>query len=217
MKNYNRVHFQSVILDNIRWRSFWDTNNDDNKLWDIMHEIILYSASLCCPIKRIWLRDSTPAWFTKEVIEMINTKKEILARILRTNMEEDHQLLRTQKRLVRNCLRLAWQETIITSLEENRTNPKRFCRSQNTNFGLGKRSNSKRCVRIRDRLGNILEGEDLVNYMGTYYATNGEKLAEVLKNSNLSFNINEVKDQATFNFRFVPLKVVEKYIKDIAV
>ena len=56
-----------------------------------------------------------------------------------------------------------------------------------------------------------------MNYMGTYYATNGEKLAEVLKNSNLSFNINEVKDQASFNFRFVPLKVVEKYIKDIAV
>ena len=39
----------------------------------------------------------------------------------------------------------------------------------------------------------------------------------MFKNSNSSFNINDVKAQASFNFRFVPLKVIEKYVKDIAV
>ena len=149
MKNYNKDHFQNVILDDDRWRNFWCGDNDVNTLWSIMHEIIMDSANLCCPMKKIRLRDSTPAWFTREVIESINTKKDIMARIIKTNREEDHQLLRDQKRLVRNSLRSARQDTITTALDENRTNPKRFWRCLNKNFTLGKRSNTGGCVRIR--------------------------------------------------------------------
>ena len=217
MKDYNPGLFQSVILDDGRWQSFWNVNNTVNTQWDIMHEIIKDSADLCCPMKKIRLRNCTPAWFTKEVIELINTKKEIMTRILKTNTEEDHRLLSEQKRLVRNSLRLARQETIVTSLEENRTNRKRFWRCRNKNFALGKRSNSKGCVRIKDQKGNILEGMDLVNYLGIYYATNGEKLADAFQKKDLPFNIEEVKQTAKFTFRFVPLVVVEKYIKDIVI
>ena len=140
-----------------------------------------------------------------------------MARIARTNNEEDHQLLRIQKRLVRNSLRIARQETVVTSLDENRTNPKRFWRCLNKNFGLGKRTKTTGCVRVKDHKGNILEGEELVNYLGTYYATNGEKLAGAFKGKSQPFNMNEVKHRANFTFRFVPLTVVEKYIRDIAI
>ena len=70
----------------------------------------------------------------------MKTKKEIMVRLLQFNREEDHQLLRKQKRLAR-------QETIVTSLEENRTNPKRFWRCLDKNFALGKQSNAIGCVR----------------------------------------------------------------------
>ena len=113
-----------------------------------MHDIIMDSANICCPLKKIRIRNSTPAWFTKEVIEMMNTKKDIMTRIVKTNRDEDQQLLREQKRLVRSSLRSARQETITTSLEENRTNPKRFWRCLNNNFALGKRSDTTGCVRI---------------------------------------------------------------------
>ena len=217
MKDCNKVHFQSVILDDNRWRNFWDTKNDVNILWEIMNEIIMDSMNLCCPIKKIRLRDSTPAWITKEVIEQINTKKDIMARIARTKNEEGHQLLHIQKRLVRNSLRIARQETIVTSLDKNRTNPKRFWSCLNTNFGLGKRTKTTGCVWVKDQEGNILEGEDLVNYFGTYYATNWEILAGAFKEESQPFNMNEVKHCANFTFRFVPLTVVEKYIGDIAI
>ena len=72
-------------------------------------------------------------------------------------------------------------------------------------------------MRLQDKDGNILEGDNLANYLGTYYATNGEKLAETLKSDNQPFDISEAKYNAKFNFRFVPLSVVEKYIRDIAV
>ena len=217
MKDYNPVYFQSVILDDPRWQGFWDINNSVNTLWDIMHRIILDSADLCCPMKRIRLRESTPAWFTKEVIELINAKKETMTRIVRTNTEADHQLLREQKRLVRNSLRIARQQTIVASLEENRTNPKRFWRCLNKNFALGKGSNSKGCERVKDQDGNILDGIDLANYLGEYYATNGEKLSKAFGEKNQVFNIEEVKRSAKFGFRFVPLAIVERYINSIVV
>ena len=217
MRNYNRDHFQSVILDDNRWRDFWYGDNDVNTLWSIVHYIIMDSANLCCPMKKIRLRDSTPGWFTREIIEQINTKKEIMARITRTNREEDHQLLRDQKRLVRNSLRLARQDTIVTSLSENMTNPKRFWRCLSKNFALGKRSGTMGCVRIKDQTGNTLEGQELVDFLSMYYATNLEKLAKAFNNNSQPLNINEVKQNANFTFRFVPLTVVEKYIKDVQV
>ena len=48
-----------------------------------------------------------------------------MKQIVNFNREEDHPLLHAQRRLVRNALKPARQETIITTLEENRTNPKR--------------------------------------------------------------------------------------------
>ena len=58
-----------------------------------MYNIIYDSVELRCPLKRIRIHDNTPAWFTKELIELINTKREIMARILKHNRKEDHLLL----------------------------------------------------------------------------------------------------------------------------
>ena len=57
---------------------------------------------------------------------MINRKQELMRQIVNFNREEDHPLLHAQRRLVRNALKPARQETIITTLEENRTNPKKI-------------------------------------------------------------------------------------------
>ena len=97
MKNYNADLFQSVIMDDDRWRFFWDPNNDVNVPWDIMLSIIKDGADLCCPLKRIKLRNDTPAWFTKELVEMINRKKELMSDILKHNRAADHHLLHEQK------------------------------------------------------------------------------------------------------------------------
>ena len=217
MKEYDVTLFQSVIVANYKWRLFWDVGGDVNVLWDIMINIILEAADLICPVKRIRMRDSMPAWFTKELIEMINTKKEIMSRIKLTNREEDHYLLKQQKRLVRNSLKMARQETIIATLEENRTDPKRFWRCLNKNFALGKRSNTSSCVRIKDEEGKMVEGEALANYLGKYYATNGEKLAKAFVDGDPStiVNANEVNRPPRFLLRFVPLSIIEKYIKEI--
>ena len=217
MKNYNADLYQSVVMTDARWRFFWDRENNVDNLWDIMLSIILDGANLCCPLKRIRLRDDTPAWFTKELVEMINRKKELMVEILRHNRGADHLLLRNQKRLVRNTLKRARQATIIATLEENRTNPKRFWRCLNRNFSLGKRAGTKNCAKLRIPGDRIVEGEELVDFLGTYYATNGENLARAFADDDQPSCDDIVNDNDNFSFRFVPLSVVERYIKEINV
>ena len=43
---------------------------------------ILEATDLLCPFKGIKRRDSTPAWFSKELIEMINRTKELMKQYL---------------------------------------------------------------------------------------------------------------------------------------
>ena len=70
---------------------------------------------------------------------------------------------------------------MLNDLEENRTKPKRFWRCSNKNFPLGRKTNSQSCTRIMDEDGKILEGKELVDFLGNFYATNGENLAKALK------------------------------------
>ena len=57
----------------------------------------------------------------------------------------------------------------------------------------------------------------MANYLGEYYATNGEKLAKAFITDNLPFDISEAQKEANFTFQFVPLEIVEKYIQGIEI
>ena len=216
MKNCNIDLYQSVISTDKRWRFFWNENNNVNVLWEIMLTVISDSADIFCPIKLIKLRDSTPAWFTRELLEMIDRKKELME-IQRYNREADYDLLREQKRLVRNTLKRARQVSIMETLEENRTNPKRFWRCLNRSFALGKKSGTKSCARLKIPGGKIIEGQEVSNYLGTYYATNGENLAKAFQDDGQPICTESAQEIGDFSFRFVPLSVVERYIKEINV
>ena len=219
MKNYDIISFQSLITEHQAWESFWKPENDVNDLWEIMINIIREAADVLCPMKKIRIRNNTPAWFTKEIIELINRKKEITRLCLKSDKEEDFVKLREQKRLVRNSLRVARQEVIMSSLEENRSNSRKFWRCLNNNFFLCKKSNSQSCCRLRNSEGNIIEGETMANYLSTYYAENGEKLAKAFSGNTYepSSTDDTLETEFSFKFRFIPLSVVSDYVKDIDV
>ena len=219
MKNYDVASFQNLIISHNSWKLFWKQGNNVNELWDIMINIIQEAANMLCPMKKIHIRDNTPAWFSKEVIELINRKKEITRLCLKQDREEDFAKLREQKRLVRNSLRKARQEVIMTSLEENRSNSRKFWRCLNNNFFLGKKSKTQSCSRLCDAEGNIIEGETMANYLSTYYAENGEVLAKAFKDNRDDCPVIEStpENDCNFKFRFIPLSVVSDYVKDIDV
>ena len=125
-KNYNVNDLQALITTNIKWRSFWNKTNDPNTLWEVMLHIITESIDVLCPMKRMRLRKNVPGWITKDTIEAISTKRDLLSTALKTELENDWDRFKHQKNLVRRMLTKAKQHVIVSALEENRKDPRRF-------------------------------------------------------------------------------------------
>ena len=175
-KNYNKEIFQHHILNNMMWKSFWIKTNDSELLWQIMLSIIQEACDSICPIRKIKLRNNTPAWFTNEIVDMIITKQGRFKRYKESSAEEDWNNFVESRKHLRRALVHANRTVVMESLRENQNNPKRFWRTINYDLGIGKKATS--CSQSFDKItteeGCTIEGQDACEYMNNYYALNGE-------------------------------------------
>ena len=219
-KNYSTEVFQDIIITNMRWRSFWVKTNNPDDLWDIMLSIITEAADCICPIVRMKIRNSVPGWISKEIIEAINTKKELMKMFQKSGLENEWTKFKNQKRLVKRMLVQSRRNTILASLDENRKNPKRFWRTLNHDLGLSEKKSKggHSFNRIRDDSGEILEGQQACSFMSNYYALNGVKLASKFNNiDKTTLPPNAIRPEEVFNFSFIPMDVINKLVKEIEV
>ena len=216
-KHYNKEMFQNLIQTIMKWRSFWNKTNDPNILWDLMLLIIVDAINVLCPIKRMRMRTNVPGWINRECIEAISTKRDLLDDALRTGLEEDWNCFKKQKIAVRKILTKSKQHVIVTALDENKKDPRRFWRVLNVDLGLSnkKGGNNQNFSRIKDVNGVTLEGESACIYMSEYYAMNGERLAKKFNNPWDEQMFYCKKPPNCFNLKFIPLDIVEKLVKKI--
>ena len=216
-KNYDKTIFQDLISTNMKWRSFWNKTNDPNTLWEVMLLIITEAIDVLCPVKRMRLRKNVPGWITRETIGAIATKRELLNVALKSNDEHDWNCFKRQKNTVRKVLTRSKQHVIVSSLDENRKDPRRFWRILNIELGLnGKKSGGgQNFSRVRNEDGDILDGENACNYMSEYYARNGERLAKEFNTVWDSSMFSSMKPAEQFHLKFIPMDVIEKLVKNI--
>ena len=218
-KNYNKLVFQDLISTNIKWRSFWNKTNDPNTLWEVMLLIIIEAIDVLCPTKRMKLRTKVPGWINRETIEAIATKRDLLKTAIRTGLEDDWNYFKKQKNDVRKMLTKAKRDVIVSALDENRKDPRRFWKILNMDLGLSgkKGGNTQSFSRVRDNHGNILEGEAACIYMSEYYAMNGERLASKFDTTWDENMFSCKKPIECFNLQFIPMDIVQKLVKKIDV
>ena len=144
-----------------------------------------------------------------------------------SGLERDWNIYKDQKRYVRNMLVQAKCQVIVTSIEDNRRNPKRFWRTLNVDLGLSDKK-PKCCQgfsRVKNDSGVVVEGAEACSFMSNYYAQNGVKLASKFKrvDSNNINNNNNMNNTfvphvtSEFDFNFIPLEVVRKLIREIEI
>ena len=214
-KRYNKDIFVNLIKTDGRWAEFWIPHLDPNKLWDIMLDIIRRAADVLCPFVNIRIRDNTPGWYTKEIIEEVNLKKQYAMELQKSSSVANYNNLVYSKRKVRRMLNIAKQDLIVTSLNENRNNPRRFWRIINEDLGLNSKKVSEKCSRLRISADTIIQGIEVGDYLSDYYANNGKTLAEEITQQRIP-NLEKYPDVATgFDFFFIPMHVVEKMVKSI--
>ena len=112
-------------------------------------------------------------------------------------------------------LRKAKQDLVITSLNDNHTNSRKFWKILNEDLGLKSKNVQDTCVQLHTGDGSTCEGQDLSNFL-MHYATNGKLLPEGIPNTPPGTHEDCFPEiRTTFKFRFVPLTVIEKYINKI--
>ena len=214
-KNYNKEQFIELIMMDGRWENYWRPGNDPNTLWDIMLNIICTATDKLCPMVKLRVRNDTPGWYTKEIIEQVNLKKVFTREFRKSNSEINYNNLVDCKRKLSKMLRRAKQELITTSLHENRSNPRRFWRILNEDLGLNSKKGNRQCTRLEVGQNTVITGSKVGDYLSDYYATNGKVLAENIPTV-LDAEGGRYPDVNTeFDFYFIPLHIVEKLTKSI--
>ena len=69
-QRYDKEDFQTDVKNDPRWLDYSNSDNVDIK-WNLFEDIIKEHADYHCPMKKIRVRNDSPNWFTKELVEEI--------------------------------------------------------------------------------------------------------------------------------------------------
>ena len=181
-----------------------------------MYKIILDSLNTLLPKKQIRICTNNPEWFTKEVTDSIILKNKTF-KIANANPGDEvswNKYLES-KRNAKKILRNSKAMHISTTLENNRTDPKRFWNEINTLLGAGK-SIGKSIKTIKNNNDQILCDLDAAEYLNDYYVNIGDVLAKKFGNQvwkpDISFPRQTVE---LFNFRIITEKECRTLVKQI--
>ena len=100
--------FQDFIIHHDLLEMFWHRENADvDLLWEYLLHIILDSADVHCPIKRMRIRENSPHWMSQEIIEELHYKDFVYRKATFSGEPQDWVAFRSQnvnvKRLILKC------------------------------------------------------------------------------------------------------------------
>ena len=215
-KNYVKESFQYDINSHVKWKNFWECESDPEKLWAIMEEIISDCANYHCPIVRMKIRENSPAWFSREIVEELYLKDDRYNQARSSGKELDWDIFRNQNRRVKKLILEAKEEYIKELLETNNGNPKFFWRNINEISGLGKNKKRKGVEKIIDDSGKEFRNLEAAEYMNKYYTEAGKHLS--CGNTSVWDQTNYMsKAKSVFQFDFISQVWVKNLVKDIKI
>ena len=211
-RNFIKDDFQADIRNDDRWDMFWLTHDVDIA-WDIFESIISTHANHHCPVKEIRVRNDSPHWFSRELLEEIYHRDRLYKR---AKFSKDKQDFQTKRKEVKIMLLRLKEEYISSKLNEEKQDPKRFWRSLNELTGFGRNKTKKGLSNIISDSGDTLEGEAAANYMNEFYTTAGPKLATKF-NDDWSEDSSKIRCDTVFSFEFISEETVSKLCKNIKI
>ena len=212
---YRKDNFQNDIKTHPKWEHFWHLEeNNPEKMWDIMLEIILEVADGQAPWRDMKIREDTPLWVTKELISEINHKDFPYKKAQKFPTAENLEKFKQKKNEVKKLLSSAKEEYIKNKLEECEGNPRKFWRTINNISGIGKNKIGRKCNRLVDELGNVYENSEAAEFLNSHYASVGPKLAKAHKEKWRKEKCN-INVTSSFSFSWIPEQQVKNLVKEI--
>ena len=210
--NYDKQAFQEQIRYHPKWMDFWNyKENEPDKMWEVMLEIIQERADALFPLKKMKIRDDTPQWITKDILSEINHKDNLYK-----GTPESWNLFKRKKNEVKKLLDVAKENYVKNKLDELEGNPRKFWRVINEMSGIGKNKNSRKCTRVIDENGKIHENLEAANFLNDYYVNIGPSLAQKHKKDWVKEKC-KIQTNSSFNFKWVTEREVQELIKEICI
>ena len=214
---YEKQTFQEEIRYHPKWMDFWNLKeNEPDKMWEIILEIIQERADAQCPLKNMKIRDDTPQWITKDILSEINLKDHLFRRAKKLRTPESWNLFKVKKNEVKKLLDVAKENYVNHKLDELEGNPRKFWRTINEMSGIGKNKSSKKCTRIIDENGKLHENLEAADFLNDYYVNVGPSLAQKHKKV-WEKEKCKIQTNSSFNFKWVSEREVQELIKEICI
>ena len=181
-----------------------------------MQNIILECADKHCPTRRMKIRDNSPSWMQREIIEELYLKDDLYKTARLSGNEGDWKIFRDQNKFVKNLILESKEEYVKEILEQNQGNPRQFWRKINEISGLHKKKKKQGIDQILGENEEELQDMDGAEYMNSYYTEAGPKLAKKI-NSEWEASDNLKNHTCTFEFEFIPEQWVKRLISEIKI
>ena len=170
-KNYN-PQLLKLLMEQKDWNTLLH-DMDTEIIWDcVLHEVCEVLAVMC-PIKTFKIPVCKPDWLTDEIIARIHDRNRCVA-IFRSTGCHDYLVL--SKFLCTKITKLIFKENrkfIITKLNLNRKNPKKFWREINTLI-KGDKSISNNHRILDTHTGTLVEVGSEASFINEFYVRVGE-------------------------------------------
>ena len=179
---YNRDVF-SRLLEQQDWTSF-DNTNDIDKMWREIELNITKSLDEICPVQELLVSDSKPEWLNNEIIQVMRNRDKSYRQARKTRKDVDWRKAVFLRNRVEILIKTFKKNKINDNLERHRNNPTKFWKEIRT--VIPKELSPVITSLEEEESGTICVSDELSGHINQYFATIGEKLANIIKNRQIA-------------------------------
>ena len=175
-RHYEKVNFQNDIINDDRWKKFWDESSEVDVMWKIFHEIIVEHASYHCPIVNMYVNENCPYWFSRDLIEEINHKNALYKLAKASGKEQDWEKFKNHRNVVKGLIFKAKNNYVMEQLDININDSKKMWKNISALSGLGRNKATIGLDEIENEKGELLNGQKAADYMNDSYTSVGPNI-----------------------------------------
>ena len=188
-KNYNHQIFKALME-----QKDWDTlfhNSNAELIWDCILREVCDILAIMCPLKTFKIPICRPDWLTNEIIACIDDRNKCVAIFRSTGCQEYLVLSKYLRTKITKLIFKEERKVIMTKLNLNRKNPKKFWREINTLI-KGDKSINDNCRILNMDTGELIQVGKESSYINEFYVRVGETVHDMMVADDL-YPLNEIE------------------------
>ena len=189
-KNYDVNDLKEYLVE-LNWEEFHESIDPDFQ-WRFIYENIIEYLDDCCPVRSFRIKKKSEPWVTRETIELINDRQNLLADYRMTHDRNTLRVIRRMRNRNHRQLEYSQNQFILRTLEECHGDPRRFWREVNAMVNPVTKNLT---IQLENELtGEVIPIEETASHINNYYANIGQDLFSEMPVSGLDITDRAIDD-----------------------